>query len=317
MTNDVDIDALYESFCKSVPAALAETARTLAFKLKLVPSPDIPWSAAFKHPITLGAPALFAEAMPGIDPRTVERAVLAHMLAVVEAFGTDRIADQQIVAEPSLHHLLELIRSARDEALSSIGGEGTSAIARQADRQTVEAIATERRLLVAGEPVSLETYERVSAGKQAVGLPGTVVLAEAAGWGKAQSEAVRSTLMGVWLGLQFQDDVIDWEDDTTRGGAWAVLLALRSNRGASAPVELDGLRRLVLSSGTLADMLRLALGKFQVARAGAEWLGAGQLAEWLRAREVEALDYCAQENRSPGYVLRLKKLSPWAMEVLS
>jgi hypothetical protein len=317
MTHDIDIDTLYDSFCRSVPAALEGTARTLAFKLKLVPNHDIPWSAVFKHAVTLGAPALFAEAMPGVDARTVERAVFAHMLAVIEAFGTDRIADQQIPDEPALRQVLELTRSARDEALSSIGGEGTSAIARQADRQTVEAIATERRLLFGGEPVSLETYERISAGKQAVGLPGTVVLAEAAGWGETQLEAVRSTLMGVWLGLQFQDDVIDWEDDITRGGAWAVLLALRSNGGAPAPVELEGLRRLVLSSGTLADMLRLALGKFQVARAGAEWLGAGQLAEWLRAREVEALDYCAEENRSPGYVLRLKKLSLWALEVLS
>jgi hypothetical protein len=315
MTNDVDIDALYDSFCASVPEALAETARTLAFRLKLVPSEDIPWSAVFKHRVTLRAPMLFAEAMPGIDSRTVEHAVLAHMLAVIEAFGTDRIADQQTADDPALRSVLELARRARDAALIRVGGQDAAAMGRRADRRTLESIATERGLLSRGEPVSLETYERVSAGKQAVGVPATVVLAEAAGWGEAKLETVRSTLMGVWLGLQFQDDVVDWEDDTARGGAWAVLLALQWTAGASR--ELGALRKLVLGSGALVDMLQLAAGQFQIARSGAEWLGAAELAEWLRGREAEALDYCAREERSPGYVLRLMKLSPWAAEVLA
>src|SRR5687768_15262124 len=52
-----DIDSLYTSFCENLPSPLRHIARTLAFRLRLVPEPEIPWSDVFKHAVTLQAPA--------------------------------------------------------------------------------------------------------------------------------------------------------------------------------------------------------------------------------------------------------------------
>lgn len=317
MVRNTDIDALYESFCTGIALGARDVARTLAFRLKLVPKPDVPWSEVFQHRVTLHAPALLAEGMPEIGAENEARAVLAHMLAVIEAFGTDRILDRQTADEPALRDVLGHARMARNSALAALGGPEAVTAAEQADSDTLSAIATERGILLRGESVDFGTYERVSAGKQAVGLPASLALARAAGWDPRRRESVRTALMGVWLGLQFQDDVMDWEDDLSRGGAWAVSLARRVNGATLEGTDPTRLRADVLSSGVLAEMLRLAFERFHTARVESEALGAHELAAWLRQREDDALDSHLREVRSPGYFHRLKKLAPWAKEVLA
>jgi hypothetical protein len=317
MAPNTDIDALYESFCSGVPQEARDVARTLAFRLKLVPAPGIPWSEVFQHRVTLQAPALLAEGMPEAGVESKARAVLAHMLAVIEAFGTDRIMDRQTEDEPVLRDVLGFAREARNSALSALVGPEAVRAAERADKETLTAIATERSVLLQGEAVDFGAYERISAGKQAVGLPASLALAEAAGWDGPRRDSVRTTLMGVWLGLQFQDDVMDWEDDVTRGGAWAVSLARNTSGATFDGADLSGLRERVLPSGVLAEMLRLAFERFRTARVESEKLGAHELSVWLREREAQALDAHSLEVKSPGYFLRLRKLAPWAKEVLA
>jgi hypothetical protein len=94
----------------------------------------------------------------------------------------------------------------------------------------------------------------VSLGKQAVGFPATVALMTAAGCSEDALDDARRALEGIWLGLQFHDDVIDWEDDWQRAGAWAACLA--KGRGASIDDDeaVETLRTNVLASGVLAQM---------------------------------------------------------------
>jgi hypothetical protein len=312
-----DVDVLYDGFCAALPTELREFGRSLAYELKLAPDPSIPWSAVFKNRITLQAPSLLFAGTPGIEQVAAEHAGLAHMLAVIEAFGTDRIADKQVIATPELLRVLEAARNARDDALSRIGGTGAARMAREADQQTRGAIMAERSLLAGGEGVDIEVYQTVSALKQSVGVPPSVVLAQGAGFEPARIEVVRSTLMGVWLGLQFQDDVVDWEDDVALGGAWAVALARHSARAERVSTNPEDLKSLVSSSGVLVTMLELSARRFQSALAGAESLGAMQLADWLRVRSAEAIEFCERERESPGYVRRMRLLAPWAAEVLA
>jgi len=318
MERELDIDVLYEEFCGSLPAELEPTARALSQRLALAPSPDIPWSEVFKHRVTLHAPALFEGVLPRPKPRHVERAVLAHMLAVIEAFGTDRIEDRQVPDEPRLREVLRCARDARDVALVELGGASARELAAESDARTLDAIATERRLFLRGSGVSFETYRTVSAGKQSVGLPGTIVLARASGWDARSVELARSTLLSLWLGLQFQDDVFDWEDDLARGGAWAVLLADPSPRGEPrGSRSLDDARASIFASNVLSKMLELALEEYRQALDGAEQLAARPLVEWLRGRVEEAAELWEDERESPGRLLRRRKLAPWAREVLA
>lgn len=321
MLDTIDIDALYRVFCERLPSTEQSVTRALAFRLNLAPTPEIAWSSVFKHPVTLAAPAYFAAAMPQTDPCVTQKAVFAHMLAVIEAFGTDRIADGQVADEPNLRRVLASLRAARDEAIAEIGGNAALILTRAADEETSRAIVAERSLLLRGEPVGEEVYEAVSAGKQAVGLPATVALASAFGWKGRRVQTVRSILKCIWLGLQFLDDVADWEQDAANGGAWAVVLAQHraTASGITMPsparLSVQGQKSLVFSSGTLPRMLERSLRHFRQARAGATSIGAEKLAEWIRARELEVLDLYEHEERSPGYVVRRRELQLWAHEV--
>jgi len=78
-----DVDALFDAVIETLPADQRAAARGLPHRLKLAPSPDIPWSAVFNHDVTLSAPALFAQAIPEAHPGLVRDAVIAHMLAVI------------------------------------------------------------------------------------------------------------------------------------------------------------------------------------------------------------------------------------------
>jgi hypothetical protein len=309
----MDVDALYEGFRDSLSPPIRDYGRGLAKALELAPSAEVPWSAVFKHEITLGAPALIAQALPVIPTARLESAVLAHMLSIIEAFGKDRIADGQVSATPELLDLLSAMRSARDAALYEVGGRQSVEAARAADRRTLAAIATERELFAADRSVSLETYVEVSSGKQAVGLPASLALAASAGFGDVETEAVRAALMGTWLGLQFGDDVADWEEDARRGGAWAILLA-KGVRPAAAEAGHEP-RRLV-SGGILATMLELSRRHFAQAAAAARTLGATRLEAWAAEREAEAAERCEGERRSPGYYSRMQQLAAWRAEVL-
>ncbi|WP_434047224.1 MULTISPECIES: hypothetical protein [Sorangium] len=221
------VDELYKAFWRTLPGMLHAEAQGLAHTLGLTPSRDVPWSAVFSNEFTLAAPALLADAMPGVRGATVQDALLAHLLAVIEAFATDGIQDAQVRPTWQLEALLAHARRARDEALRRVApGVADPAIDfARADEATLLAIEAERALLASGEPAGFSRYYALSLAKQRVGFPASIALAHAAGWTAAQREVLSRMLSSVWLGLQLHDDVLDWQDDYQRGGAWAVVLA--------------------------------------------------------------------------------------------
>ncbi|WP_437320326.1 hypothetical protein [Sorangium sp. So ce385] len=221
------VDELYTAFWRTLPGMLHAEAQGLAYTLGLAPSRDVPWSAVFRNEFTLAAPALLAEAMPGVRGATVQDALLAHLLAVIEAFGTDRIQDAQVRPTWQLEAILAHARRARDEALRRVAPDVDDPAIdfARADEATLLAIEAERSVLASGEPAGFSRYYALSLGKQSVGFPASIALAHAAGWTAAQREVLARLLSSVWLGLQLHDDVMDWQDDYQRGGAWAVVLA--------------------------------------------------------------------------------------------
>jgi len=317
------IDALYAGFVSSLPAELQPVARDLPFVLGLSPVTGQTWSAVFSHPVTLEAPRLFAGGLPSVEPETVRRAVLAHALAVIEAFATDRVLDRQTSRTPELSAVIVELRRSRDAVLASIWPDSV-ALAHVADAETTEAIKEEAALLRRLSAVSFEEYRRISLAKQAVGFPASIALARVAGATDSQVEQVKRTLAGVWLGLQFEDDAGDWEDDWKRGGgAWAVSLARRrleavSENGAEErPTEPDLVRRRVHKMRVLYSMLVGARHQYRVAWRYARNVGATPLVAWTNEK-VRRLDgLLPLEARHAGYVVRARKLAPWAAEVLT
>jgi hypothetical protein len=311
------IDEMYDDFVRGLPVGLAETARALPFLLGLAPAVDVTWGQVFSHEVTLGAPALVAEGMPQISPEVVRAAALAHLLAIVEAFGTDRLLDGQVAPSAALDGILGAARAARDAALSRVGAadEGFA----RADAQTAAAIRAERGILDHGEAVSWSRYLAVARAKQRLGLPASLALARAAGWDARRRRALAALLDDIWVGLQLHDDVVDWESDLARGGAWAAALAAHvphrddPRDRKTMPVST---RRLVLESGALARMLRHSERCFCAARRRAAALGLARLAAWARGREEALAALAGSEAESPGKANRARVLAHWADLVL-
>jgi hypothetical protein len=306
------IDPLYAAFVASLPEPLGRAAKALAVTLGLSPSRDVPWSEVFSHEVTLAAPWLVAEAMPGVPPAAVADATLAHLLAVIEAFGTDRVEDGQVAETAELSALLAHARLARDRAMTRFvdGTAGAVGAYQRAERETLEAIRAERALLGSGGAVTFDRYLAVVHGKQRVGLPASLALARAAGWDDRRVRCLARLLDAVSEALQIHDDVLDWEDDLGRGGSFAASLA------APEP-DLPAAKQRVHASGVLARMLAAAARRFRAARRRASALGATRLARWAREREEVTSDLARREGESPGYTNRAHALSVWARTVLA
>jgi hypothetical protein len=282
--------------------------------------PLVPWSQVFNHEVTFAAPALFAEAMPQIDPSKVRDAVLAHALAVIDAFGTDRIEDRQIEAFPELEEVLEFVRRASRNALVRVVG-ALGDETREFDgarRAMLTAISAERQIMAEGTRVPYDLYEKIALGKAGMGLPASIALAKAAGWNRQECLTVRRTLDAVWLAMQCYDDVVDWEDDLRRDSSWVVhLLALERNDAIDLASGHEMVRSGVLDSGILAEMLERSARHFRAARKRADALGARELAAWAGNKEMNSRMLSEHERRSSGYAVRLHALSPWVAQVLS
>jgi hypothetical protein len=334
-TMQLSIDRLYSSFLATLPTALAELGRDLPHVLGLAPRAGLGWDDVFSHRVTLAAPHLLsegcrvsaAERAADFDER-VQDATLAHALSVIEAFASDRILDGQIVSTSELVALVEELRVARDRLLERVF-PGTSLACRAADEATLQAIREERALLGRFAAVSFHDYERVSLGKQAVGFPASSALLRAFGASERQVRQAELCLRGVWLGLQFEDDVADWEDDFKRGaGAWPVSLARRRVTNPATPVtpapeshhrrtEPDMVRRRVLDSRVLYSMLTAARRQYRAAYRHARALGAAELSAWAEARMRRLDELLPLEARHAGFVVRSRQLASFAAEVLT
>lgn len=317
------IDALYGGFADALSPEIRRLALDLPYVLELSPRAGVGWNDIFNNRITLEAPALIGEAFDQVDPSLLRDAVFAHALSVIEAFGADRIADGQVRPTPQLLSLLLEHRRARDRLLERVW-PGAAKLATAADRETNEAMREERAVLKRVGAVTFEDYRTISLGKQAVAFPASLALASAVGASELQLECVRRTLAGVWLGLQFEDDAADWEDDWRRGtGAWAVSLArrrlesVRQQGTDDRPTEPDLIRRRVFRMRVLHSMLRSARHQYRVARRYAHSLRAQELTRWADGRIARLDQILPLEAQFAGYVVRARKLAPWAAEVLT
>jgi len=315
------VDELYAAFADRIGDPIAARARDLPRALKLAPEPDLPWSQVFSHEVTLGAPALFAEAMPEVPNSLVREATLVHLLAVVDAFGTDRIEDEQIEPSPGVFAVLGQLRRERDRAMARLfrGAPPADLDFSAADALTTSAIHRERATLRCARSVDVAFYERASLEKQCAGLVASVALARVAGWDRRRCSAVRKTLESVALGLQMYDDVVDWEDDLRRGGSWAICLMMGERRlGAANRATIGESARIqVLQSAVLGTMLHGAQAHMRAARRRATALGAFRLAAWAASRERRLEALVTAERRSAGYAVRAHALAAWAGEVLA
>jgi hypothetical protein len=289
------IDDLYEAFASGLGPPLSTSARDLPRALRLAPTAR-PWSRVFPHEIVLGAPALFAESLPGVPSSLTRDAVLAHMFAVIDSFATARIEDERIDASPHVFAVLGQVRRERDRAMMRLYSRTPLADTdfRSADAMTVRAVRRERATLKSVSQVDVHLYERTLVGKRCSGFLASVALARVGGLGPRECRGVRAILESVCKGLQICDHVFDWEGDLERGGTWALCLmrgTFTAPHSGEHSSQRSSARADILESGVLRSMLLRARTHMRAARRRAAALGAQGIALWAAAQEgrVEAL----------------------------
>lgn len=313
----IDVDSVYRDFCDDLPEAIRQSASTLAFRLEVAPE-GVPWSRVFPYEFTLAAPRLVADGIRFLPSATVRVAVLAHVLAVVEAIALSRLASGRISMTPELRKVLGYVRTARDDVCCVVEASMPEARFDLAFDRFEQTLAIERPVLEGLQPADLALYDRLTAAKQSVMLPASSMIALQAGWPPDKRQTLRQLLTAVACGLQVYEDVVDWEDNHVRGGAWPFFLcaSLGSEAGTGAPAT-GSERARVLDSGVLAVLLERAHQHFAKARRLAESLGLCCLERWASAQAVAFHDLCRAESEYAGYAVRATALRVWAEEVLT
>jgi hypothetical protein len=240
------------------------------------------------------------------------------MLAVIEAFASDRMLDAQVRQTVELCVVLEHARQARDAAIRRVfprAADGEYSY-NEANRRTLVAITAERTRLGSGTGASFAEYLATSREKQWLGFPASLALASAAQWDARRRGVLLGLLSDICVALQVHDDVVDWEDDATHGGAWAVALSSDGSGGDKTSAR-PPLATRVHESRILVHMLRASAHHFGRARRRAAALRLSRIATWATDRETALRDLTKHEELTPGYTARLHALSTWAKAVLS
>lgn len=297
-----DIDRTYGCFVRELPADLVAIAHDLPHRLGLTPNPGTPWSRVFNNPAVLGLPLLLFADRSRVSDEICRGATAAHLFAIIAAFGMDRIDDGQVVVGPRERAILERLHRARDAALASLLAS-TPAFLRDfawAGRVTAEAVAEERATAAGRNPATLERYLAVAWKKQGFAFPAALAAAAAAGFSPAEQSLVEAVVAGAALGLQYRDDVVDWEDDLAQGFAWVPALFAPA---PAEPAELAPVAARVHLGGGLVRMLGMASAAFGSAANAANALGAGALATWAREQAELTADLARREAASPGHAV--------------
>jgi hypothetical protein len=286
-----------------------------------VPPKGTLWSELVSHRLTWLTPGIVADAMPRADADIVLAATSAHVLALSEGAAIERVKGGTLTPSRELGEVLEHLRRARDKLIARVGrtpigiqGYVPAALV------TSRAMSEGRALLASPGGVPLSAYRRVTRDKWRLALPAPLVLAHAAGWTTDEKRSLETMLVTLWTAMQICDDVLRWERDLIRGGAWpAALIGEHADDPTWPPEETRGvpLRKRVHRSGVLARLLREAQRCFSVGGDRANALRLHDVALWAKNRENYIDRLAEAEDEHAGYAVRAHALAPWVAEVLA
>jgi hypothetical protein len=298
------IDSAYERFVATLPDRLTTMARDLPYRLGLTPNPGTPWSRVFNNPAVLGFPALLLNAQQ-VTHEIRQRAIEAHLLGLIAAFGMDRINDGQIKVSAAEIALIDRIRRGRDRALAPLLASNPAAMCTFAwgEQVTAESVEDERAVFVGKESATPERYRVVSWKKQGLAFPASIAATKAAGWSTEKQKHVETLVTGAALGLQYRDDVVDWMDDFAVGASWPVALL----KQPPAESTIETIEKQLDVEGCLVHLLEMSSDAFHQAGLAAEALGAAALATWAYSQAEQTAALAEREAVSPGYAVRWER----------
>jgi hypothetical protein len=298
------IDSAYERLVATLPARLTTVARDLPYRFGLTPNPGTPWSRVFNNAAVLGFPALLLSAQR-VPKEIRQRAIAAHLFAIIAAFGQDRIDDGQITVGAAEYALIDIIREARDRALTPLLAKAPELKMTFAcgEELTAQSVDDERCVFTGKTPATLDLYRQVSWKKQGLAFPATMVAVAAAGFDSEEKRHVEALVTGAALGLQYRDDVVDWMDDFMLGASWPVELL----QDAVDAMSIQEVEQRLHAERTLVGLLEMSYRAFQEAALAAEALGATALASWAHGQAEVTGNLAEKELVQLGYAVQWER----------
>lgn len=175
----------------------------------------------FHNPITRTLPGAVAEAFPTVTPVHLRRLGLAHVLCLALAFLDDRLNDDDVAFSRDLNLLKRSMEAEMQARLSEVVGThaGYWRAARQALRDYAVAHVREAADWRGGraEDDSHARYARAAAGKLAPARLSALAVAILGGASTSVQTRITRAVDECVIGLQYVDDVDDWEEDYRRG----------------------------------------------------------------------------------------------------
>ena len=216
----------------------------------------VPGAASFPHEVTLGAPALFAESLSGVP-----RSLMRRRRARAHARGHRLVRDR---AHRGRAHRGVAAGLRRSRARAERARQGHAAPLqphaprrdglprrRRHDHPRAARRASDARV---GRSRGPRVYEQTIVDKRCSGILASLALARIGGAVRGDAAPFAPRWNRSTRARQIYDDVVDWEADLKRGGAWATCLMRGTvaprhsgkhakRRGARASSELLELRR--------------------------------------------------------------------------
>lgn len=294
------IDSAFERLVVTLPARLAVIARDLPYRFGLTPNPGTPWSRVFNNAAVLGFPALLLSTKK-VSKEIRQRAIEAHLFAIIAAFGQDRIDDGQITVGAGEVALIEIIRKARDRALAPLLAQAPEMNMTfvWGEKVTTQSVEDERTVFTGQMKATLDLYRQVSWKKQGLAFPATMVAVAAAGFDAEEKKLVETLVTGAALGLQYRDDVVDWRDDFALGASWPVEML----QDAVEAESIEAVEQRLHVERMLVGLLEMSYQAFHDAALAAEALGAQALAMWAHGQAEVTAGLAEKELTQPGYAV--------------
>jgi hypothetical protein len=245
-----DLERDFQSWLSTLPGDMSAVAAAALERMAIRPGRDPAWTQRLS-PLVALYPALQAQAATSFDPAAVEDLGLAHLQLMAHAFLSDRQLDGQLVLTPE-----ECVLSTQSLL------EGAATLARHAPDGRESAAATLRHLrrhhaaqllpYPDDDPADLEELAvfRHIADRAVLGWLATATLLERS---PHLLEPAREAYDLLVVGLQWRDDVLDWEQDLHRAQENLLLRRLNLNV-VDAIVERDvDLERRLIEEGVYAE----------------------------------------------------------------
>ena len=284
-----ELDRLERSLEEHLSSHLLETSRTVLDTLRIRPDREPRWTERLS-PLVVLYPLLQSQAWSDRPTEAVCTATVVHMFLLMHTFIDDRVIDNQHPLTPA-----EIVLAKQAALVAQRIARESSLLPPPVDRLWFDSFeryhgAQLQHYAQSGQTMAeeaLDAHEQIVADRAALGQLGVIVACHTAGRADLQP-ALSRAFNDLAVGLQWEDDLMDWPHDFATDQQNLLLASLGAH---SSPADSDTDERLrfvderFIERGTYAFAVDKARLRLATAEREQRRFGSDQLADAIAERQ--------------------------------